>query len=120
MDHINDLLNLNNVFNQNNFSNLKILRYLRRRRGVVYRRRRQYRIRRRIDPMIEYNRREFKRRFRFSKEEVRYLFNLIDGPNTLQPMVCIIFAQNVYYFEYMNSFVYMFIRLLVQDSLCQQ
>lgn len=95
MNHVNDLLNLNNVFYQNNFFNLEILIYLKRRRGVVYRRREHRNIRRRIDPMIEYSGRQFKRRFRFSKREVRHIFNLIDGPNTLQPMVCIIFAQNV-------------------------
>lgn len=49
--------------------------------------RRKYRVRRRIDPMREFNESDFKYRFRFSKREVRHIYNLIDGPNTLDPMV---------------------------------
>lgn len=74
---------LNNINNENNLLNLQFMEVLR--RGNDFRRRN--RIRRRIDPMMEYNSRDFKRRFRLYKDEVEYLYNLIDGANTLEPMV---------------------------------
>ncbi|XP_055309089.1 putative nuclease HARBI1, partial [Sitodiplosis mosellana] len=51
------------------------------------RRVRRNHIRTRIDPMNEFNKREFRARFRFHKDEVGYLYHLIDGPRTLDPIV---------------------------------
>lgn len=86
-----ELINLLNTFdNLNNFLNLRFLNYFKWREGVIRRRkiRREYRIRRRINPLTEYNNLHFKKRFRFSKEEVKYIYELVDGQETLQPMVC--------------------------------
>lgn len=49
--------------------------------------RRKYHVRNRIDPMIEFDDEEFSRRFRFGKNDVVEIYNLIDGPNTLEPLV---------------------------------
>lgn len=49
--------------------------------------RRKYTVRNRIDPFQEYDDDEFKRRYRLSKEQVNNLYELIDGRNTLEPMV---------------------------------
>lgn len=48
---------------------------------------RKYTVRRRIDPFEEYDELDFKRRYRLSKGQARRLFDLIDGINTLEPMV---------------------------------
>lgn len=45
----------------------------------------KYTIRNRIDPFEEYDDDEFRRRL--SKEQVNNLYELIDGQNTLEPMV---------------------------------
>lgn len=47
----------------------------------------KYTIRNRIDPFEEYDDDEFRRRYRLSKEQVNNLYELIDGQNTLEPMV---------------------------------
>lgn len=74
---------LNNINNYNNLLNFKILNILRRGKNFPTRNR----IRTRVDPMNEFNDRDFKNRFRFYKNEVQYIYNSIDGPNTLEPMV---------------------------------
>lgn len=83
---------LNNLWgyfdNLNNLSNWKLLNSLK--RGVKHRK--KYRVRERINPMIDYDRDEFKQRFRFYKDEVEYIYNLIDGSNTLHPAVRIFYV----------------------------
>lgn len=74
---------LNQMDNSNNLLNLQLLSLLK--RDFDYRH--EYRLRRRIDYMNDFNRRDFKKRFRFYKDEVEYIYHLIDGENTLQPMV---------------------------------
>lgn len=69
---------LNQFDNENNLLNLQFL-------NLSNRRKREYRIRRRRNPMTQYNDRHFKNRFRFSKNEVKYIYRLIDGSNTLHP-----------------------------------
>lgn len=78
---------INNINNENNLLNIQFMAVLR--RGNNFRRRN--RVQRRINPMVECNRREFKRRFRFHKNEVEHLYNLIDGRNTLEAMVYTLF-----------------------------
>lgn len=81
---------INNINNESNSLNIQVLAILR--HGDAFRRRNQ--VRRRINPMVEYSRREFKRRFRFYKDEVEQLYNLIDGQNTLEPSVYTLFTSN--------------------------
>lgn len=76
-----NILNLVNI--QNNFMNMQLSRIINGRKKF----RRKYRVRKRIDPIREFDESEFKYRFRFSKREVREIYNLIDGPTTLDPMV---------------------------------
>lgn len=83
MNPLNNLLNYFN--NTNNSMNFQLLNKLN--RGGNCRRKREYNIKKRVDPMAEYSRRDFKKRFRFYKDEVEYLYHLIDGPNTLDPIV---------------------------------
>lgn len=49
--------------------------------------RRVYRIRKRLNPFEEYDEGDFRRRFRFTKNEVHELYGLINGDNTLEPQV---------------------------------
>lgn len=78
---INNLLN--NINNYNNLLNLQILEILERGNSFP----KKNRVRRRNDPMIEFNNRDFKNRFRFYKNEVNNIYELIDGSNTLKPIV---------------------------------
>lgn len=48
---------------------------------------RKYTVRKRIDPFQVYDENEFQRRYRLSKAQVNNLYELIDGRNTLEPMV---------------------------------
>lgn len=86
-----DDFDLNNLLNQidseNNLISLQMLNFLTRNNRVDNRIRRNH-VRKRINPMIEFNRSKFKERFRFNKDEVEYLYHLIDGPRTLEPEVC--------------------------------
>lgn len=82
--NVNQTHNILNLVNtQNNFMNVQLSRIINGRKKF----RRKYRVRRRIDPMREFDEKEFNYRFRFSKREVRQIYNLIDGPTTLDPMV---------------------------------
>lgn len=98
-----DDFELNNLLNQidseNNLISLQTLIFLTRNNRVNNRiRRNQIRrnqIRKRINPMIEFNRMKFKKRFRFYKDEVEYLYRLIDGPRTLEPEVCFLMLISI-------------------------
>lgn len=48
---------------------------------------RNYTVRSRLDPFVEYDEREFKRRYRLPKALVQRLYLLLDGPNLLEPHV---------------------------------
>lgn len=76
---------LNHFQDANNRSNLISIEYLNHfnHRNVRNKRRKK----KHINPMVDYSSREFKKRFRFYKDEVEYIFNLIDGENTLEAMV---------------------------------
>lgn len=78
---------LNQIDNQNNLNNLLNIQHIEQIQNGNIRLRRSYRIRNRIDPFTEYNEKEFKCRFRFTKHEVHQIYNLIDGDNTLEPKV---------------------------------
>lgn len=75
----------NFVQNYNNECNLFNQNYLYFRHGEPERR--KYNVRERLDPFIYYDAREFKLRFRFTKEEVEEIFELINGKETLDPLV---------------------------------
>lgn len=73
---------LNQLQNANNLINIQSISILKNIEG------RKKRIKRkRINPMVDYGRREFKRKFRFSKTEVKHIYDLLDGKNTLEPIV---------------------------------
>lgn len=76
---------LNQLANENNASNSMNIQYLNR----VHKRNlhKKRRAKKRINPMIEYGPLEFKKRFRFSKTQVKYIYDLVDGRSTLEPMV---------------------------------
>lgn len=74
---------LNNINNQNNNFNLQYLELLELRRNH----RRKYTVRKRFNPMLEYDDAEFLRRFRFPKAEVQEIYDSINGAATLEPMV---------------------------------
>lgn len=91
-----DVLNLiNDVNNQNNSVNLEYLQA----KNEQYTR--KYHVRKKINPFEEFDDNEFKIRFRFSKEEVKHLYDLIDGPVTLNPQVriykCICYLNYAYH-----------------------
>lgn len=48
---------------------------------------RKYNVKPRTDPFEIYDEPEFKRRYRFSKEFVKEVYVMIDGPNHLDPLV---------------------------------
>lgn len=48
---------------------------------------RKYTVRKRIDPFTFYDNDEFKKRYRLTKDMVELLYNMIDGENTLEPLV---------------------------------
>lgn len=78
-DFIDDI----NEFNhQNNINNANLLQLLN-----LNRPKRKYTVRERIDPFTMYDDEEFRARFRMTKAMVRNLYELIDGPQTLEPMV---------------------------------
>lgn len=83
-DFINLLNNTNNNENLIYLQNLNNLNL-----NENQRNRRKYKVRNRIDPMVQYDEEEFERRFRFKKSEVNILYNLLDGRNTLEPLVSV-------------------------------
>lgn len=82
---LNFLMNI--IDDQNNVNNLLDIQQIEQILNENIRLRRPYHIRNRINPFREYDEKEFKCRFRFTKQEVRRLYNLIDGDNTLEPKV---------------------------------
>lgn len=76
-DEINEFNHQNNVNNANLFQLLEL----------IDQPRRKYTIRRRVDPFEMYDERDFRARYRMTKAMVRVLYDLIDGPHTLEPMV---------------------------------
>lgn len=85
MDLLNEEFDVMDNMNQLNIDNFIMNDFQPINRRI--RMRRKYTIRRRIDPFEEYDELDFKRRYRLSKEQTRRLFDLIDGNNTLEPMV---------------------------------
>lgn len=83
MDLLNEEFDVMDNINQLNIDNYIINDFLPINRGM----KRKYTVRRRIDPFEEYDEPDFRRRYRLSKEQTRRLFQLIDGNNTLEPMV---------------------------------
>lgn len=80
MDHLNDVA-INNHINNAQILNDPVF--------LAQTFKRKYTIRNRLDPFEEYDEPEFKRRYRLSKRLAIRLYELIDGINTLEPMVCI-------------------------------
>lgn len=56
---------------------------------------RKYHVRKRRDPMNEYDDSEFERRFRFTKREVKTLYDLLDGQATLEPKVIVVISVDI-------------------------
>lgn len=98
-----DLLN-----DLNNFNDQANLFY----RDCLNRQFRKYNVRKRFDPFVEYTNIEFKRRFRFCKNQVRYIYDLIDGADTLEPMVIFFLFTTNYNFDLLlrqsHTFEYLF------------
>lgn len=55
---------------------------------------RKYTIQEKIDPFTKYDDNEFKRRYRLSKTQVWKLYDLIDGANTLEPVVSTLHSRH--------------------------
>lgn len=83
MDEDNEFNNLLNNINDNN--NMNNLNFLNDRANVRFIR--KYHVRNRRNPFVEFDEAEFIRRFRISKAEVTHVYNLIDGPENLEPLV---------------------------------
>lgn len=90
---------LNQIDNINNFRNIRIVEMLEHNNVQIPR---KYRIKKRVNPIQDYDENEFKHRFRFSKNEVKYLYDLIDGQSTLEPIVNI-FTNFSYVFLISNN-----------------
>lgn len=83
---MNEDIELQNILNNlNNTDNLNNLRYLNDMHDQNFAR--KYTVRNRLNPFTEYNNEEFERRFRFTKSEVRMIYDFINGKQTLEPMV---------------------------------
>lgn len=92
MNGVNDFINFWNGIN--NFNNQMVVLFQNHQRmqaNINQRSRRKYRYRKRFNPMVEYDDSEFKRRFRFSKEETREIYRLLNGAQTLEPTVFLFF-----------------------------
>lgn len=82
---LNNLLNqINNENNSNNSFNIRLIEEVLNENIHL---RREYHIKERLNPFEKYDENEFRRRFRFTKNEVQQLYNSIDGDNTLEPQV---------------------------------
>lgn len=81
-----EFLDLMNI--EINFQNQEYLQFL---NDNINNNRRKYHVRQRIDPnpIEEFDNEEFTRRFRFSKDEVKLIYDLLNGKETLEPMVFI-------------------------------
>lgn len=83
------------LFNRfNDLNNANIIRHMQSLRELGnLRRNRKYKIFPRIDPFSRYDDNEFRSRYRMTKQVFNQLFEMLDGQNTLNPLV-----RN-YYFE---------------------
>lgn len=83
-EEVAQIMNLTNELNFiNNAQNIEIFNAI----HDILQAKRKYKVRQRIDPFTYYDEDEFKRRYRMSKNLVQILFNLFDGPVTLDPIV---------------------------------
>lgn len=96
---LNEINNMNNLVNLQNLHNLQMIDML---ANEHIRQWRKYRIRKRLNPMEDYDDSEFKKRFRFSKVEVEQMYNLIDGQNTLEPLVSFFHLFAISFNSYWN------------------
>lgn len=96
MDEDLELFNLYNQINdQINADNLLNIQIIEQMICQNTPRRKTYRVKRRLNPFEDLDEDEFKRRFRFTKNEVHMLYDLLDGANTLEPEVN--FSANFFY-----------------------
>lgn len=79
-----ELFNLLN--DQNNANTIENIRLLQELENVQMNRR--YKVFPRIDPFSRFNDDEFRRRYRMNKQLVNQLFDMLDGNDTLDPLVC--------------------------------
>lgn len=86
----------NNILNEQMIQNFDFLEEF---RNV----KRKYTVLLRINPFHRFDDDEFKRRYRFSKEQVNRLYELIDGENTLEPMVRILFVAYLFFAIFQNE-----------------
>lgn len=77
---------LNQVTFENYIQNHRLLEML----NLIGNEKRKYKVQTRIYPFEIYDDNKFGERYRMSKNQVMELFHLIDGVNTLEPMVIII------------------------------
>lgn len=83
-EEVAEIMNLLNEANYiNNTQNMEMFNAV----NDFLQRKRKYTVRQRIDPFTYYDEDEFKRRYRMSKHLVEMLYNLIDGPIILEPML---------------------------------
>lgn len=75
--------NLNDIALNNIIENQRIFDLI---HGIAQQKR-KYTVQDRVDPFELYDENEFERRYRLSKALTWKVFHLIDGPNTLDPMV---------------------------------
>lgn len=76
----------NRLNDQNNAIMIQNIQYLRQLRNIEMTR--KYKVFPRIDPFSRYDDIEFLRRYRMSKRLFDQLFDMLDGVNTLNPLVC--------------------------------
>lgn len=76
---------LNDIAVYNYIQNVQLLQIL----ENIQQEKRKYKVHKRIDPFQIYDDDEFRRRYRLSKAIARKLYDLLDGKNTLEPMVCL-------------------------------
>lgn len=82
-EEVADMIDISNQTNfVNNIQNIETFNAI----HDVLERKRKYTVRPRIDVYTYYDEDEFKRRYRMSKELSGMLYNLIDGPNSLDPI----------------------------------
>lgn len=103
MDVINLLNNINNQINVTNQMMLENFEFLER---SIYGTR-KHTVFPRVNPFDRYDDNEFCRRYRLSKEQVNQLYDMIDGENSLEPLVCFFFLF-IPYFTLILCFVFPF------------
>lgn len=90
---------LNGINNQNNATNQILLENFEYLHRNLYGNR-KHTVFPRINPFDRYDNIDFRRRYRLSKELANQLYELLDGENTLEPLVCILI---VYCFSVHNG-----------------